>query len=112
MQGSYTVLDDAWWVTAHQRIRVMVSEYKLNNYGISAEFIKSLMSTLPADLLDKAQKKEFKEYIMQAYIRYNAAVKGTCYCNDALCAGDCGELACGCIDCCRCYCYGGGRDRY
>jgi hypothetical protein len=85
----------------------MIDEHRLNNYGISTKFIESLLTKLPADLLDKKQKKAFNEYIMQAYIRYNAVVKDTCYCDDALCMGDCGVHACGCIDCCRCW-----RDDY
>ena len=102
-KGSYEVLDDTWWKQEHLKILNMIDERKLNNYGISAAFIKSLLAKIPADLLDKKQKKAFTEYIMQAYIRYNAVVKDTCYCDDALCAGDCGVLSCGCIDCCRCW---------
>jgi hypothetical protein len=102
-QGSYAVLDDAWWKAAHDKILEMIDEYQYNNYGISARFIESLQAKLPADLLDDKQKKGFKEYIMQAYIRYNAAVKSKCYCDDALCGGDCGVHACGCIDTCRCW---------
>lgn len=112
-QGSYEVLDDAWWKAAHDKILEMIEAGQFNNYGISRVFIESLTDALPADLLNKKQRKEFKKYIMQAYIRYNAVVKDKCYCNDALCMGDCGELACGCIDCCRCHCYNGGsRDSW
>lgn len=108
-QGSFEVLDDKWWKEQHQKIIDMVEECQFNNYGISSAFIKNLLVALPADLLNKKQRKAFAQYLMQAYIRYNAVVKDTCYCDDALCMGDCGVLACGCIDCCRCHCYLGDR---
>lgn len=106
-KGSFEVLDDKWWKEQHEKIIDMIEKHELNNYGISSAFIKSLLAALPADLLNKKQKKAFTEYIMQAYIRYNAVVKDTCYCDDGLCMGDCGVLVCGCIDCCRCW-----RDDY
>ena len=108
-QGSYEVLDDVWWKAAHHRILEMINEYQYNNHGISARFIESLIAKLPTDLLDDKQKKRFKEYIIQAHICYNAAVKSKCYCDDALCSGDCGVLNCGCIDTCRCRRY---NERY
>ncbi len=110
-QKSYEVLDDDWWKEAHQLILKRIDEHQVNNYGITRELIESMLSKLPADLLDEKQKKAFKKYIMQAYIRYNAVTKETCYCDDALCMGDCGVQACGCIDTCRCYVYN-RHDRY
>jgi hypothetical protein len=104
-QGSYKILDDAWWKAAHDGILKMVDEHQYNNYGISSRFIDSLLAKLPAGLLDEKLKGDFIEYIVQAYIRYNAGVKETCYCDDALCGGDCGVHACGCIDTCRCWQY-------
>lgn len=102
-QGSYNVLNDKWWKGEHEKILAMVDAHQLNNYGISAKFIESLLAALPADLLDKKQTVAFTKYIMSAYVRYNGVVKETCYCDDALCMGDCGVLSCGCIDCCRCW---------
>lgn len=111
-KGSYSVLDDKWWRAAHDTILRMVDQHQLNSYGISAKFIENLMVALPADLLNEKQKKGLNEYIMQAYIRYNAAVKKTCYCDDALCMGDCGVRSCGCIDTCRCHSYSWGNNKY
>jgi hypothetical protein len=102
-QGSYALLNNKWWKSEHEKILRMVDACQLNNYGISAKFIESLLAALPADLLDKKQTEAFTKYIMSAYVRYNGAVKKTCYCDDALCMGDCGVLNCGCIDCCRCW---------
>jgi hypothetical protein len=104
-QGSADVLDDVWWLTAHRSIEVLTKRGPWNNYGILSWLCREIYNKLDPSMLGEKQKDAFREYMMRAYARYNAVIKKTCYCDDAMCMGDCGVLSCGCIDCCRCHCY-------
>ncbi len=108
-QGSADVLDDAWWLAAHKSVMELTESGPWNNYGILDWLCEEIYKKLSVGLLNEEQKEEFKKYMTDAYARYNALVKRTCYCGDAMCGGDCGVLSCGCIDCCRCHCYRQGR---
>jgi hypothetical protein len=100
-----TTLTDTWWKATHDHVMDMADNSGLNNYGILSWVIKAILAELPEGLFDEKQKKAFEKYITLAYSRYVALTKTKCYCGDGLCGGDCGVLACGCIDVCRCRCY-------
>jgi hypothetical protein len=111
-QGSADILDGAWWEVTHKSVMELTKSGPWNNYGILDWLCAQIYKKLDASVLGEKQKEEFREYMMQAYARYNAVIKETCYCDDLMCMGDCGVHACGCIDVCRCHCYRGGRGRY